>query len=406
MVYLRNSYNLIQINAYMKYAIACIAFVSFISVTACNNQADTSATDKDTLQQTQQPTTAPSDDNPFSKSVDGKQVELYFLKNKNEVKAAITNYGGRIVSLWVPDKNGTLTDVTLGYDNLDLYQKPSDPYFGSLIGRYGNRIAKGTFTLDSQQYKLDVNNGVNTLHGGKTGFHARVWDARQIDEKTLELTYVSKDGEEGYPGNLTCKVVYTLTDDNELKIEYTASTDKKTVLNLTNHAYFNLNGEGSGTINDHLLLINANRFTPVDTTLIPTGKLMNVAGTPFDFRKLTPIGSRIDAAHEQLKNGKGYDHNFVLNGSGMKKAATAIGDKSGIQMDVSTTEPGVQFYGGNFLDEKVVGKGGKVYGFRTGFCLETQHFPDSPNQPSFPSTVLKPGDEYKSTTIYRFSVKK
>lgn len=389
----------------MKYVFALLLF---FSVTACNNESASTANDEDTLQQPQRQPATSSGDNQFSKTVDGKQVDLYFLKNKNEVKAAITNYGGRIVSLWVPDKNSTLTDVTLGYDDLDSYQKPSDPYFGSLIGRYGNRIAKGTFTLDSQQYKLDVNNGVNSLHGGKTGFHARVWDARQIDEKSLELSYVSKDGEEGYPGNLTCKVVYTLTDDNELKIEYTATTDKKTVLNLTNHAYFNLNGEGSGTINDHLLQINANRFTPVDTTLIPTGKLMNVAGTPFDFRKLTPIGSRLNAEHEQLKNGKGYDHNFVLNGSAnsMKKAATAIGDKSGIQMDVSTTEPGVQFYGGNFLDDKVIGKGGKVYGFRTGFCLETQHFPDSPNQPSFPSTVLNPGDEFKSTTIYRFSVKK
>lgn len=384
------------------------ALFLFFSVAACNNQSDTSTQDQDTLQQRETNTNASTNDNPFSKTVDGKQVDLYFLKNKNEVKAAITNYGGRIVSLWVPDKNQTMIDVTLGYDNLDSYQKPSDPYFGALIGRYGNRIAKGAFTLDSQQYKLDINNGVNTLHGGKTGFSARVWDARQIDEKSLELTYVSKDGEEGYPGNLTCKVIYTLTDDNELKIQYSATTDKRTVINLTNHAYFNLNGEGSGTINDHLLQINANRFTPVDTTLIPTGKLMNVAGTPFDFRKLTPIGSRLNAAHEQLKNGKGYDHNFVLNGApnAMKKAATAIGDKSGIQMDVSTTEPGVQFYGGNFLNDNTIGKGGKVYGQRTGFCLETQHFPDSPNQPSFPSTVLNPGDEYTSTTIYKFSVKK
>ena len=382
-----------------------LAFLAFIS---CNNQTDSNQqADKDTTAEEKAVATT-SGDNPFSKNIGGKEVQLYFLKNKNEVKTAITNYGGRIVSLWVPDKNGTLTDVVLGYDSLSLYQEQDEPYFGAVIGRYGNRIGKGTFKLNDTTYKLDVNNGPNTLHGGRTGFHARVWDANQPNDQTLELTYVSKDGEEGYPGNLTVKVTYTLTDDNELKIDYQATTDKTTVTNLTNHTYFNLNGEGSGTINNHLMTIHANRFTPVDSTLIPTGKLQAVAGTPFDFRKPAVIGSRIEAQDEQLKNGKGYDHNFVLNsqGSSLHPAATVVGDKSGIVMDVQTTEPGIQFYGGNFLNSREIGKGGKVYDFRTAFCLETQHFPDSPNKPAFPSTTLKPGDTLKSTTIYKFSVRK
>ena len=381
--------------------------LSALFLFACTDQPkEAASTDKDTLQQKAPVTTA--GDNPFSKTIDGKAVQLYFLKNKNEVKTAITNYGGRIVSLWVPDKNGTLTDVVLGYDSLSLYQEEQEPYFGALIGRYGNRIGKATFKLNDTTYKLAANNGPNTLHGGPTGFHARVWEANQVNDQTLQLSYLSKDGEEGYPGNLTVKVTYTLTDDNELKIDYEATTDKTTVANLTNHAYFNLNGEGSGTINNHLLTINANRFTPVDSVLIPTGKLQNVAGTPFDFRKSTAIGSRLEAQDEQIKNGKGYDHNFVLNGAArsLKQAATAVGDKSGIVMEVLTTEPGVQFYGGNFLNNKEIGKGGKVYDFRTAFCLETQHFPDSPNQPSFPTTTLKPGDTLKSTTIYKFSVRK
>jgi aldose 1-epimerase len=392
----------------MKQNIFLLACAVFFSLSACNNQSSSANTEKDSTTAETKPATTQNEENPFRKTVNGKQVDLYFLKNKNEMKAAITNFGGRVVSLWVPDKNGTLTDVILGYDSLAPYQEPDDPYFGALIGRYGNRIGKASFKLNDTTYKLDVNNGANTLHGGRTGFHKRVWDANQTNDHTLELTYVSKDGEEGYPGNLTVKVVYTLTDDNELKIEYNATTDKTTVLNLTNHSYFNLNGEGSGTVNNHLVTIDANRYTPVDTGLIPTGKLVPVAGTPFDFRKPMAIGSRIDANDEQLKNGKGYDHNFVLNNSSktLHHAATVVGDKSGIQMDVLTTEPGLQFYGGNFLNNKEIGKGGKVYDFRTAFCMETQHFPDSPNQPSFPSTVLKPGDTYKSTTVYKFSAKK
>jgi aldose 1-epimerase len=344
----------------------------------------------------------------FTGTTDQKQTHLYMLKNKNGMQAAITNYGGRLVSLLVKDKNDQWVDVVLGHDDLKTYQDNKENYFGALIGRYGNRIAKGKFTLEGKEYKLEVNDGVNTLHGGLNGFNKKVWDAKQVNDHTLELTYLSKDGEAGYPGNLTVKVTYTLEDDNALKLSYSASTDKSTVINLTNHSYFNLNGAGDKTITDHLVTIEANEFTPVDSTLIPTGKLQRVAGTPFDFRKPKLIGANINDADPQLKNGKGYDHNWVLTkGTGLRKAATVSSAKTGIVMEVLTEEPGLQFYTGNFLTDKVnYGKADATYGYRSAFCMETQHFPDSPNKPAFPTTVLKPGATYNSSTVYKFSVNK
>jgi aldose 1-epimerase len=341
----------------------------------------------------------------FDKTVDGQQTKLYILKNNKGMAAAITNYGGRIVGLRVPGRNDSTVDVVTGFGSVDDFINSTEPYFGATIGRYGNRIAKGKFSLDGKSYTMFINNPPNTLHGGKKGFQAVVWNAQQENDSTLELRYMSKDGEEGFPGNLNVKVIYTVTSDNALAISYEAETDKKTVVNLTNHAFFNLNGEGSGTILNHVLQVYADRYTPVDSTLIPTGKLATVAGTPFDFIKPTKIGSRIDQNNDQLKNGKGYDHNYVLRGSGLKHAATVTGDKSGIVMDVYTVEPGLQFYSGNFMAGKNTFKGGVKDEFRTAFCLETQHFPDSPNQPSFPSTALNPGETYKTNSIYRFSVK-
>jgi aldose 1-epimerase len=346
---------------------------------------------------------------PFGTTDDGVSVSIYTMKNSKGMEARITNYGGILVSLLVPDKSGRLDDVVLGYDSLPSYIK-NNPYFGCLVGRYGNRIAKGIFALDGKEYSLAVNNGANTLHGGLKGFDKVVWDAREQKGKagqSLVLTYLSKDGEEGYPGNLHVKVVYTLTENNELKIDYTATTDKATVVNLTHHSYFNLAGAGKGDILSHELMINAEKFTPIDSGLIPTGELKDVGGTPFDFTKATPIGSRINADDQQIKYGKGYDHNFVLNrkGKGLSLAARAEEKTTGRVMEVLTTEPGVQFYSGNFLDGTNIGKGGIPYNFRYGFCLETQHFPDSPNKPEFPSTVLKPGKTYSTSTVYKFSVK-
>ncbi|PSR55754.1 galactose-1-epimerase [Adhaeribacter arboris] len=344
----------------------------------------------------------------FQNTISGKKTDLYVLKNKNNVQAAITNYGGRLVSLLVPDKAGKMTDVIVGFDKLQPFTEGADTYFGALIGRYGNRIAKGKFTLDGKTYTLATNNGPNHLHGGKVGFSRVIWDANQTNDSTLVLTYVSKDGEEGYPGTLTSKVTYTLSSANELKIAYEATTDKKTVLNLTNHSYFNLNGAGSGTILDHQLQINADRYTPVDSTLIPTGKIEALAGTPLNFKKATIIGDRINDTHQQIKFGKGYDHNYVLatqRSATLKPAAAVLGDKSGIYMEVSTQEPGIQFYSGNFMTGSNQIKGGKKDEYRSAFCLETQHFPDSPNQRNFPSTVLAPGQTYKTSSVYKFSVK-
>lgn len=343
----------------------------------------------------------------FGKTPEGQSVDLYTLTNKKGVEVAITNYGGAVVSVKVPDRNGKIADVVLGYDSLDGYVSDK-AYFGAIIGRYGNRIAHGEFSLDGVTYKLAKNNGDNSLHGGTRGFNKAVWEAKEMASKegpALQLNYLSKDGEESYPGNLKVQVVYTLTDSDQLKIEYSATTDKKTVVNLTNHSYFNLAGQGNGDILGHVLMIQAERFTPVDAGLIPTGELRRVAGTPFDFRSKTAIGARINADDEQLKLGKGYDHNWVLKGDGsLGLAARAVEPNSGRVLEVWTTEPGVQFYSGNFLDGTARGKGGKAYEFRSGFCLETQHYPDSPNHPEFPSTVLSPGQRYHSVTIYKFSV--
>ncbi len=365
-----------------------------MAMSACNNQGKQSASNADG--------TATG----FDTLLNGKEVKLYTLSNKNKMEAAFTNYGGRLVSLFVPDGSGKMVDVVVGFKNVADYIGSTEPYFGATIGRYGNRIAKGKFTLEGKNYTSSINNPPNNLHGGKMGFQYMVWDAQQPNDQTLILTYLSKNMEEGYPGNLNVKVTYTLTDDNGLKMEYEATTDKTTVVNLTNHAFFNLNGEGSGTILNHQLQINADSYTPVDSTLIPTGEIASVAGTPFDFRQLTPIGNRINQNNRQLKNGNGYDHNYVLNGTdagGMKPAAKVIGDKTGITMEVFTREPGLQFYSGNFMQGKNTFKGGTRDDFRTAFCLETQHFPDSPNQPSFPTTVLKPGETYQTTSIYKFS---
>ena len=347
----------------------------------------------------------------FGKSPDGEPVDLYVLTNKNGVEAAISTYGGVVVSLKVPDRSDKLGDVVLGFDSVDGYVSDKS-YFGALIGRYGNRIGHAQFTLDGKTYTLAKNNGENTLHGGIKGFNKAVWGAKEIPAKNgqaLELSYLSKDGEEGFPGNLSVRVVYTLTDSNELKIEYSATTDKKTVVNLTNHSYFNLAGPGSGDILGHVLMIEGDKFTPVDSGLIPTGELRDVAGTPFDFRKPTAIGARVDSDDEQIKLGGGYDHNFVLRrkaGDPISLAARVVEPKTGRVLEVWTTEPGVQFYTGNFLDGSAHGKGGISYTKRSALCLETQHFPDSPNQPKFPSTELKPGERYHTTTIYKFSTEK
>ena len=342
----------------------------------------------------------------FEKIVDGKPVSLYVLENDQGTVAEITNYGGKVVSLWLPDKSGNYEDVVLGHENIEDFLNAKEKYFGALIGRYGNRIAHGKFTLDGKEYTLATNNGVNSLHGGNKGFDAVVWDAEQVDGQTLELTYLSKDGEEGYPGNLSVRVLYQLTDANELKIEYWATTDQSTVVNLTHHSFFNLHGAGNGTINDHLLQIHAAHYTPVDAGLIPTGEIAAVEGTPFDFQELKPIGAELEVKDQQLDYGMGYDHNFVLeqNGEGLNYAAKVVEPTSGRALEVYTNEPGLQFYGGNFLDGSIVGKEGKAYEFRTAFCLETQHFPDSPNQPNFPSTRLDPGEEYYSICVYKFSV--
>jgi aldose 1-epimerase len=344
---------------------------------------------------------------PFGKAPGGAEVTVYTLTNAKGVEARIMNLGGIIVSLKVPDRQGALGDIVLGFDTFDDYLK-EHPHFGALVGRYGNRIAKGHFSLEGHDYTLAINNGANSLHGGLKGFDKQVWTAKPSEGKdgpSLQLTYVSKDGEEGYPGTLTSVVTYTLTNANELRIHYHATTDKPTVLNLTNHSYFNLAGAGNGDILGHQLTLDADKFTPVDSGLIPTGELRAVAGTPFDFRKPTAIGARIEQPDEQLKMGGGYDHNFVLTGKAgtLRQAARVSESQSGRVMEVLTTEPGVQFYTGNFLDGTFTGKGGKKYNKRFGFCLETQHFPDSPNKPAFPSTVLRPGGAYDTTTVFRFS---
>lgn len=344
---------------------------------------------------------------PFGSTAAAEPVDIYTLTNAKGMEVGISTYGGDIVSIKVPDKTGKLADVVLGFDNLAGYLQPN-PYFGALIGRYGNRIAKGTFTLDGVTYKLATNNGPNHLHGGLRGFDKAIWSGRDMptpDGVRLDLTYTSKDGEEGYPGELNATVTYTLAGEkNELRISYEAVTTKPTVVNLTNHSYFNLAGQGEGDILKHSVTIMADRFTPVDSGLIPTGELKPVAGTPFDFRTPHTIGERIEANDPQIAAGKGYDHNFVLNKheGDLELVARVTEPTSGRAMEVLTTEPGLQFYTGNFLDGAITGKGGKVYGRRAAFCMETQHFPNSPNQASFPSTVLRPTERYRSSTVYRF----
>lgn len=344
----------------------------------------------------------------FGRTKSGQQVELYTLTNANGLVAKIATYGGTVTELWVPDRNGQLGDIVLGFDNIRDYEEKSS-YFGSIIGRYGNRIGNAAFVLDGKAYSLNANDGNNHLHGGLVGFDKVVWDAKPFqtpDGVGLKLRYLSKDMQEGYPGNLDVTVVYTLTNANELRIDYTATTDKPTVCNLTNHSYFNLAGQGNGDILGHDLMLNASKYTPVGDTLIPTGEVLNVAGTPMDFTRPTKIGARINADMDQIRYGQGYDHNWVLNkqhNGEMTLAARVSEATSGRTMEIWTTEPAIQFYAGNFLDGTVTGKDGKVYRHRYAFCLETQHFPDSPNKPQFPTTVLRPGQTYQTTTIHTFS---
>jgi aldose 1-epimerase len=348
---------------------------------------------------------------PFGETGDGTPVDLYTLRNENGMEVRITNYGGIITSLTAPGKDGAFEDVVLGFDSLEKYLS-GHPYFGAIVGRYANRIAGGQFTLNGEMYTLTTNNGPKHLHGGDRGFDKRVWEVRDegVGERGpyLTLHHLSVDGDEGYPGNLSATVTYTLTGENALRIDYEAETDETTILNLSNHSYFNLAGAGEGNILDHRLTINADRFTAVDSTLIPTGELRSVEGTPMDFTEPTPIGARIDSAYRQLEYGGGYDHNYVLNKDetgAMTLAARVYEPSSGRVMKVRTTQPGVQFYTGNFLDGSLTGKGGHVYERRYGFCLETQHFPDSPHHDNFPSVTLNPGETYRQTTVYEFDVR-
>lgn len=379
----------------------CLALCIMIS---CNPKSENRPTDGASVDESSKPAITQE---PFGNLKDGTAISLYTMSNGKGTTMKVMNHGGIIVSLITPDKDGNPIDVILGYDSLAAYEK-NNPFFGALVGRYGNRIAKGKFSLDGKTYPLVQNNNGNHLHGGTKGFDKVFWNIEKISVENgvaLKLSYLSKDMEEGYPGNLQTEVIYTLTDDNTIKFDYKATTDKKTIINLTQHTYFNLNG-GKGDILSHEVAINADKIVAVDAALISTGKLMEVANTPFDFRKPVTIGERINADHEQIKFGKGYDHCWVINGEGLKQAAVVYDSASGIEMTVHTTEPGVQFYTGNFLNGSITGKRNVVYNQRTGFCLETEHFPDSPNQSSFPSVILNPGQTYSTQTTYQFSVRK
>ena len=372
----------------------CVWGVAALLMAACTPKAE-KATESGLLQ------------SKFQTEVDGKKTDLFTLRNKNNMEVCITNFGGRIVSVMVPDKDGQMRDVVLGFDSIqDYISKPSD--FGANIGRYANRINQGKFTLDGVEYQLPRNNYGHCLHGGPQGFQYRVFDAVQPNPQEVELTYVAKDGEEGFPGNITCKVLMKLTDDNAIDIRYEAETDKPTIVNMTNHSYFNLDGD-AGSNADHLLTVDADYYTPVDSTFMTTGEIASVEGTPMDFRTPTPVGARInDYAFVQLKNGNGYDHNWVLNAKGdvNRKAVSLKSPKTGIVLDVYTNEPGVQVYAGNFLDGSLTGKKGITYNQRASVCLETQKYPDTPNKPEWPSAVLRPGEKYMSQCIFKFSVDK
>ena len=370
----------------------CVWAVAALLMAACTPKAE-KATDSGLLQSN------------FRTEVDGKKTDLYILRNKNNMEVCITNFGGRIVSVMVPDKDGQMRDVVLGFDSIqDYISKPSD--FGASIGRYANRINQGKFTLDGVEYQLPRNNYGHCLHGGPQGFQYRVYDAVQLNPQELQLTYVAKDGEEGFPGNITCKVLMKLTDDNAIDIQYEAETDKPTIVNMTNHSYFNLDGD-AGSNAEHLLTIDADYYTPVDSTFMTTGEIVPVEDTPMDFRTPMPVGERInDFDFVQLKNGNGYDHNWVLNAKGdiNRRAASLKSQKTGIVLDVYTNEPGVQVYAGNFLDGSLTGKKGITYNQRASVCLETQKYPDTPNKPEWPSAVLRPGEKYMSQCIFKFSV--
>ncbi|MEX0363430.1 MAG: aldose epimerase family protein [Allomuricauda sp.] len=386
-------------------------FLAFLfAISACKRTEQKPTSDSN---QTQQQTTMANKIDPkkFEKVVEGDSIHMHVLKNKSGIEAYYTNYGQRLVALYVPDKQGNFGDIVLGCNSLEGYYEPGTDYFGSTIGRYGNRIAKGKFTLDGKTYTLATNNGPNHLHGGDKGYDEVVWAVDHASTKEIQYSRTSPDGEEGYPGNLKVTVRYVLTDDNQLQIFYEANTDQKTIVNLTHHSFFNLKGEGQGTILDHIIEINADHYTPVDSTLIPLGTIDSVAGTPLDFTTAKPIGQDVDADVEQLRHGGGFDHNYVLNPSPKNKdgftfAARVTEPESGRVMEVYTNEPGMQFYSGNFMDGSVHGKNGEPYVYRGAICLETQHYPDSPNQPNFPSTVLEPGQTYTSACVYKFSVVK
>ena len=372
----------------------CVWAVAALLMAACTPKAE-KATDSGLLQSN------------FQMEVNGKKTDLYTLRNKNNMEVCITNFGGRNVSVMVPDKDGQMRDVVLGFDSIqDYISKPSD--FGATIGRYANRINQGQFTLDGVEYQLPRNNYGHCLHGGPQGFQYRVFDAELLNPQELQLTYRAEDGEEGFPGNITCKVVMKLTDDNAIDIQYEAETDKPTIVNMTNHSYFNLEGD-AGNNSGHLLMVDADYYTPVDSTFMTTGEIVPVEGTPMDFRTPTPVGERInDYDFVQLKNGNGYDHNRVLNTKGdvPRKCASLKSPKTGIVLDVYTNEPGIQVYAGNFLDGSLTGKKGITYNQRASVCLETQKYPDTPNKPEWPSAVLRPGEKYTSQCIFKFSVDK
>lgn len=372
----------------------CVWAVAALLMAACTPKAE-KTTDSGLLQ------------SKFQAQVNGKQTDLYTLRNKNNMEVCVTNFGGRIVSVMVPDKDGQMRDVVLGFDSIqDYISKPSD--FGASIGRYANRINQGKFTLDGVEYQLPRNNYGHCLHGGPQGFQYQVYDAVQVNPQELELTYLAEDGEEGFPGNTTCKVIMKLTDDNAIDIRYEAETDKPTIVNMTNHSYFNLDGD-AGSNAEHLLTIDADYYTPVDSTFMTSGEIVTVEGTPMDFRTPTPVGARINEYDfAQLKNGNGYDHNWVLNTKGdvNRKCASLKSPKTGIVLDVYTNEPGIQVYAGNFLDGSLTGKKGITYNQRASVCLETQKYPDTPNKPEWPSAVLRPGEKYMSQCIFKFSVDK